>query len=390
MTHPPSRYPRWFKWALLALLVAAIAVGVARALQKRATQRESAQAAAATLQQPPTYELAAGDTVAVQTLDLVQAVNVSGALKAVQTASIKARVAGEVQGLTKREGEAVRTGEVLARIDSTEAQARVRQALEQARSAEAQVAIARRNLDNNQALVKQGFISATALDTTTANLNAAEASHRAALAALDIARKGLDDTSLRSPLTGQIAARLVQNGERVGVDARVLEVVDLSAFEVEAALAPADAAAVQAGQPARLTVEGLAKPVPATVTRINPSVQAGSRSVLVYLHVPAVAGMRQGLFVQGQIETLKLRAAALPLSTVRNDQPTPYVQALRQAGEKQQVVHVPVRLERQASLDGEPMLVVQDQPGLQAGDRVLRAGVGAIRDGVAVRLGSPR
>lgn len=390
MTHPPSRYPPWFKWALLALLVAAIAVGVARALQKRATQRESAQAAAATLQQPPTYELATGDTVAVQTLDLVQAVNVSGALKAVQTAAIKARVAGEVQGLTKREGEAVRTGEVLARIDSTEAQARVRQALEQARSAEAQVTIARRNLDNNQALVKQGFISATALNTTSANLNAAEASHRAALAALDIARKGLDDTSLRSPLTGQIAARLVQNGERVGVDARVLEVVDLSAFEVEAALAPADAAAVQAGQPARLTVEGLAKPVPATVTRINPSVQAGSRSVLVYLHVPAVAGMRQGLFVQGQIETLKLRAAALPLSTVRNDQPTPYVQALRQAGEKQQVVHVPVRLERQASLDGEPMLVVQDQPGLQAGDRVLRAGVGAIRDGVAVRLGAPR
>lgn len=390
MTHPPSRYPRWFKWALLALLVAAIAVGVARALQKRATQRESAQAAAATLQQPPTYELAAGDTVAVQTLDLVQAVNVSGALKAVQTAAIKARVAGEVQGLTKREGEAVRAGEVLARIDSTEAQARVRQALEQARSAEAQVAIARRNLDNNQALVKQGFISATALDTTTANLNAAEASHRAALAALDIARKGLDDTSLRSPLTGQIAARLVQNGERVGVDARVLEVVDLSAFEVEAALAPADAAAVQTGQPARLTVEGLAQPVPATVTRINPSVQAGSRSVLVYLHVPAVAGMRQGLFVQGQIETLKLRAAALPLSTVRNDQPTPYVQALRQAGEKQQVVHVPVRLERQASLDGEPMLVVQDQPGLQVGDQVLRAGVGAIRNGVTVRLGTPR
>ncbi|GLS16339.1 efflux RND transporter periplasmic adaptor subunit [Hydrogenophaga electricum] len=390
MTHPPSRYPRWFKWALLALLVAAIAVGVARALQKRATQRESAQAAAATLQQPPTYELAAGDTVAVQTLDLVQAVNVSGALKAVQTAAIKARVAGEVQGLTKREGEAVRAGEVLARIDSTEAQARVRQALEQARSAEAQVAIARRNLDNNQALVKQGFISATALDTTTANLNAAEASHRAALAALDIARKGLDDTSLRSPLTGQIAARLVQNGERVGVDARVLEVVDLSAFEVEAALTPADAAAVQAGQPARLTVEGLAQPVPATVTRINPSVQAGSRSVLVYLHVPAVAGMRQGLFVQGQIETLKLRAAALPLSTVRNDQPTPYVQALRQASEKQQVVHVPVRLERQASLDGEPMLVVQDQPGLQVGDQVLRAGVGAIRNGVTVRLGTPR
>ncbi len=377
----PHRRPAWLKWLLLALLIAGIALGLARALHKRALQRETAATAAAAQLQAPVYELAAQDVARVQRLALEQTVAVSGSLKALQTATIKARAAGELQGLSKREGERVKAGEVLARIDSTEAMARVRQADEQARAAQAQVAIAKRSFDNNQQLVQQGFISATALETTAGNLSAAEANHRAALAALDIARKGMADTTLRSPLDGQIAARLVNNGERVGVDARLLDVVDLSAFELEAALAPADAAAVQAGQKATLTVEGLTQPVEATVARINPSVQAGSRSVLVYLRVPAVAGMRQGLFVQGQIVVGSLQAAAVPLSAVRNDKPQPYVQVLA----ANQVAHRTVPLGRQGHQGGEAMLVVDGVPGLDEGTPVLRATAGAIREGTPVK-----
>lgn len=384
MSAHPHQRPAWLKWLLLALLIAGIAFGVARALKKRAVQRETAATAAASQLQAPVYEVAAQDLSRVQRLALEQTVAVSGSLKALQTAAIKARAAGEVQGLTKREGDSVKAGEVLARIDSTEANARVRQAEETARAAQAQVAIAKRNFDNNQKLVQQGFISATALDTTAGNLSAAEANHRAALAALDIARKGVADTTLRSPLNGQIAARPVQNGERVGVDARLLDVVDLSAFELEAALAPADAAAVQPGQKALLTVEGLTQPVAATVARINPSVQAGSRSVLVYLRVPAAAGMRQGLFAQGQITTGTLQSAALPLSAVRNDQPAPYVQVL--VADK--VAHIAVPLGRQGQHAGEAMLVVDGVAGLAEGTPVLRATAGAIREGTAVKTAS--
>lgn len=377
--------PAWIKWLLLAALVLAIALGIARAVNKRKTQAEAASAAAAAMQQAAVFELAPQDVVSVQALELAQTVAVSGSLKALQTAAIKARVAGELQGLSKREGEAVRAGEVVARIDSTEAQARVRQAEQQAKAAQAQVAIARRAQDNNQSLVQQGFISATALETSNSNLAAAEANHQAAVAALDIARKALGDTTLRSPLTGQVSARLVQNGERVALDTRILEVVDLSGFELEAALAPADAMAVTTGQPATLTVEGLARPVQATVARINPSVQAGSRSVLVYLRVPAVAGMRQGLFAQGQIVTGHLHAPAVPLSAVRNDKPQPYIQVL-QGGK---IAHVPVTLARQGLLNGEPMLVIDGVAAAPAGAQLLRVQAGLIREGTAVKLAAP-
>ncbi|QCB46390.1 efflux RND transporter periplasmic adaptor subunit [Hydrogenophaga sp. PAMC20947] len=383
MTPMPSSRSPWLKWLLLAALVAALALGVARALYKRKTQQAAAQTASLALQQAAIFQLSANDLVVVQSLDIAQVTPISGSLKAVQTAVVKAKVAGEITGLNKREGETVTAGEVLARIDSTEAQARVRQTEQQAQAAQAQVGIARRAQDNNRSLVKQGFISATALDTSSGNLAVAEANHQAALAAWEIARKSLADTTLKAPLSGQVATRLVQNGERVGVDARVYELVDLSAFELEAAITPAQAATVQPGQSAQLQIEGLPAPVEARVSRINPSVQAGSRSVLVYLKLPAGAGMRQGLFAQGTIVTGQLKGPAVPLSSVRNDKPQPYLQVVKDG----RIAHIPVNLERQGTLDNEPMLLINaSTASLGLGDQVLRVQAGLIPAGEAVQL----
>jgi RND family efflux transporter MFP subunit len=380
MNTRPNR--RWLPWALLALLVLGIALGVTRALQQRSAQNAAANAAAQALQQAPVYQLGAQDVVLVQTLALEQTVAISGSLRALQTAVIKARAAGELQGLTRREGDAVRAGETVAQVDNTEAQARLRQAEQQAQAAQAQVTIAQRGFDNNQALVRQGFISSTALDTSSANLAGAQANHQAALAARDIARKALGDTVLKSPLSGQISARLAQNGERVALDARVLEVVDLSAFELEAALAPADAVAVRVGQVARLQVEGLSEPVAATVARINPSVQPGSRSVLIYLRVAAAPGMRQGLFAQGSVVIGRLDAPAVPLSSVRNDKPEPYLQLVREG----KIEHQPISTAQQARQGSEPMVVLDGVAQAPVGTPVLRVQAGLMREGTAVSL----
>ncbi|MDP1165936.1 HlyD family secretion protein, partial [Klebsiella pneumoniae] len=77
----------------------------------------------------------------------------------------------------------------------------------------------------------------------------------AAQAAADVARKSVTDSVLRSPMDGQVAQRLVQDGERVGVETRVLEIVDPSELEVVAQLAPADSVRVQVGQQALLQVQ---------------------------------------------------------------------------------------------------------------------------------------
>lgn len=370
---------RWLTWLLWGALLLAVVLGVARALNARKTQQAAATQAANALRADAVLALNAGDVLVAQPTDMATNVSLSGPLKAVRSAAVKAKVAGELQGLTVREGDSVRAGQVIARIDNTEGLARVRQASEQAEAAQAQVAIAQRQRDNNQALVNQGFISRTALDTSLANLDAAQASHKAALAALDIAKKGLADTELRAPINGQVASRLVQNGERVGLDARIVEIVDLSALELEAALAPADALAVRVGQKAELTIEGAPLRVPATVARINPTAQAGSRSVLVYLQLHTTDGLRQGLFAQGQLRTGQTQGVAVPLSAVRTDKPQPYLQLVRDG----KVVHQTVTLGARGRVLDEDWVAVAP---LNAGDQVLRVAVGALREGTAISL----
>jgi len=376
----------WLKRAAWAVVVLALAGGVGRAYLTRKAKAQEAQVATEQLKAPVVFELAQPDTVTARQGVLVQSVSVSGTVKATQSATLKARVAGELQGLSVREGDRVSAGQVLATVDTTEYNARLQQAQQQAQAAAAQVDIARRSLDNNQALVAQGFISQTALETSLANLHAAQANHRAALAAQDIARKSLADTALRSPIGGQVSARLVQNGERVGVDTRVLEVVDLSALELEAAVPPAQAALLAVGQDAHIQVEGLPGAVQARVVRISPAAQAANRSVMVYLKVETATGLRHGLFANGLVTVGQRTGVLVPAQTVRNDKPQPYVQQISPAGEATRVVHTPVQVLAQGQTREGSDTLMSMVSGIADNALLVSGRVGFIQENTAVKL----
>ncbi|MEY2952268.1 MAG: hypothetical protein RLZZ401_355 [Pseudomonadota bacterium] len=367
----------WIKWTVAVAVVAALGFGVLRALNARKAQQAAVAAATAPKAQTQ-VDLASTDLLTVRSLTLAQGVPLSGTVKASNWAVLKARVAGELQGLTVREGDMVKAGQVLARIESVEYEARVNQAQRQAEAAKAQIDIAKRQYDNNQALVDQGFISKTALDTSWATLESAQASYKAALAAVDVSRKSLDDTVLRSPISGTVSQRLTQPGERVGIDAKVLEIMDLSRLEVEATVSASDTLAVRVGQQASLQIEG--QPYSGKVVRINPSAQPGSRSVLLYLGIDRAAGLRQGLFAEGKLGTGSANALALPLSAVRTDKPLPYVQRV----ENNQIVHTPVVLGMRGETQGAADLYVGLQ-GLAAGDTVVAGNIGVLREGTHIK-----
>lgn len=390
----PTKYPtfsqenpidmkRWIKWGLVALLLALLATSIVRTLSERRAKQQTLSEQMAQRSET-VVELATTDVTQAQTLPLSLGLPISGTLKAVSSAMIKAKVAGELQGLSLREGDRVQAGQVIARVDATEYQARVQQAQEQADAAKAQIDIAQRQFDNNRALVDQGFISKTALDTSSSTLLGAQATHKAALAAVDVAKKSLDDTVLRSPINGWVAQRLAQPGERVAIEARVIEVVDLSRLELEITLSAAESLSVKIGQSATLQIDGANQAVAARVARISPSAQVGSRSVLAYLSIDTGGsggggGLRQGLFAQGTLGTGQLRGLALPLSAVRTDKPAPYVQTV----EKDQVVHRDVVLGARGSARGEPAVILQ---GLEENTVVVRGELGPLRAGTPVRF----
>lgn len=371
---------RWFKWALVALLVVLLAAGVLRSLKARKVQKET-MAAQTAVRAQTVVELGSSDVVQVNTVTLAQGLSISGPLKAVSSALVKARVPGELQGLRVREGDSVKAGQVIARIDATEFQARVRQARQQAQAAKAQVDIARRNFDNNRSLVEQGFISKTALDSSTSTLAAAEATYQAAQAGADVASKSMVDTVLLAPISGLISQRLAQPGERVAVDARIVEIVDLSHLELEASLSASESLDVRVGQSATLQIEGTAKPVNAKVVRINPSAVAGSRAVLVYLAVESAPGLRQGLFAQGTLGTQQVQALAVPLNAVRTDKPQPYVQLVVD----NKIVHQTVEMGARGEVNGQAMVAVK---GVAEKAKVVSGSVGTLRDSSTVKLTS--
>lgn len=364
-------------WVLTGLIVLAIALALGRAYQARKAPAPATATAPAAGQ----VELAASDVTTVQATDITQGLRVTGVLKAVNTAFVKARVAGELQMLSVREGDTVTAGQVLARIDPSEYQARLQQAQQQADAARAQLDIAQRQLANNQALVEQGFISKTALDTSASNLQAAQATHRAALAFADLVRQSLSDTVLKAPISGQVAQRLAQAGERVGVDARILEIVDLRQIELESSLPSVDTAKLKLGQQAQLRVEGAEGTVTGRLVRVNPSAQPGTRTVLIYLKIEQPAGqtlaLRQGLFAEGVLGASRTRVLAVPLKSVRTDQVQPFVQLVREG----KVHHQTVTLGLRGMTDSEEMVAVE---GLREGDLLIKAATGLLRQGSAV------
>ncbi len=373
----------WIKWAVAGVVLTLLAGGVFKALNSRKAQKDALEQSTRAVSD--VLELAPTDVLSAEPKTLAQGLPVSGALKAINTAVVKARVAGELQGLNLREGDAVTAGQVIARIDPTEYLARLKQAQEQADAARTQIDIAQRQFDNNRGLVDQGFISKTALEASSSTLIGAQATYKAALAAVDVAKKQLDDSVMHAPLTGQISQRLAQPGERMAIDGRVVEIVDLKQLELEATLSAIESMQVRVGQGAQLQIEGTTQTVNAKVARISPSTLPGSRSVLVYLSVEGTPGLRQGLFAQGMLGTQLKQGLAVPLDAVRTDKPQPYVQVV----EDNKIAHRNVTLgaRGQTSESAQMWVLVE---GLKDQEVVVRGELGSLRAGTAVTLSKAR
>jgi RND family efflux transporter MFP subunit len=371
------------RWIVIGIIVLALVAGVIRAMSNKRAQQAAASAPASAVTQ---VELTNTDVLKAELRDITQGLAVSGTVKAVNYAVIKARVAGELKEVLAREGDAVKAGDVLARIDPTEYQRRWQQATETASAAKSQMEIAQRQWDINKSLVDRGFISKIAMDNSDASYQGAVASHKAAIAGADVARKALDDATLRAPFAGIVSGRAAQVGERVAIDAKIMELVDLNQLEVEVPLSPSESMDVRVGQVAALQVEDRKDTIGAKVKRISPSAQTGSRSVLIYLALDKAEGLRHGLFAKGILGMGKSQVMAVPLSAVRTDRAQPYVQVVEQVGGQLQVMHKTVTLGVRgmdlAQPESETMVGVT---GLTEGSTVLKSHVGALREGMAVK-----
>lgn len=376
----------WMKWLALCVAVLVLGASIGRAIVARKAQ-QTALAQSTESAQAKVIQLREQDTYTVATRPLSWSLPISGSLVAQRSAVVKAKVSAELQALHVREGDTVRQGQSLGQLDTQEVSLRRQQAQQQAASAQAIWRNAEQTLRNNQALVQQGFISRQVLDTSLSNAASTRANYEAAQAAARLADKAWQDTRILAPLSGQVAQRFVQPGERLNVDARIVEIVDLDSLEWQVPLTPQDLARVQVGASASLRIDGLSEPLQARIARLNPSATADTRAVMAYLSLPRHPALRQGLFGQGEILLERREGLAIPVSAVSRDAGRDEV--LRIDGAR--VVRVPVQLGLHAAQDPsqnprQDTAWVEVRQGLKVGDRILRDAAGTVREGNSVRI----
>ena len=368
----------------IVILVIIIAGGVTWALKQKSTVKPAPVAVPTTVA-APTLEFLPSEIFTAKPLDIQQTLSLSGGLRAVDISSVKARVAAEVREISVREGDTVRAGQIVARMDVTEFQARVDQARGTLNAARAQLDIATKNRDNNRTLVEKGFISKNAFDNSASQYATAEANVEAAKGALDVVQKLVNDTVIRSPISGVVAMRYVQAGEKVSADNKLLDIVNLQKMELEAAVPTNDITNVSIGQRVTLRIEGLPQTIEGKVVRINPVTQSGSRSVLVYVQIANPQNqLRSGMFAEAQlIVKTKAGVLALPQNAIRKDGNGAYVYVV----EADVLARKTVTIGMSGRSGDDYMTEVLS--GIDFGTQVISTDMGSLQSGTHVRINAP-
>lgn len=354
---------------------AALAAGVA------ALVLADAKSPAPAAQTTPVLEFSASDIAPVERRDLLQILPITGTLTPRNQTTVKAKVAGELRELPVREGESVKQGQIIARIDLAEARARLDEKIAELEGGRAQLELAQKNRAMQLALLEKKFISQNAFDSTQSGAQVSEARIKALQAQVAIARKALEDTVVRAPIDGIVAQRLAQPGEKVAVDGKLYALVDLAELEVEAAIPAPDIGNVHIGQEVAFRVEGIEERLFAgRIARISPTTQPGTRSILVYAVLPNRDGaLKGGMFAKGRL-TVSKRADALvvPVTAVREEAGQAYVWQVA-AGKV-------LRTAIQVGLKNEDDGLIEVVSGLNFGAKVVRSNLGSLREGAEAKI----
>lgn len=376
---PVQRRRRWRKPAAALLLVLLAGGGTWAYLHAGAGPTAAAPAPAAP--KAPVYELAAGDVATIGQRALSIHLPLSGSLTPLTQATVKSKVSGVVLETTVQEGMTVAAGQVIARLDGAELRARAAQQQAALDEANARLALAKKNNLNSEALLRQNYISRSAYDTTQNSVELARASVAAAQAQLDMARIALADTTLKAPLAGVVSKRYVQAGEKLAPDMPVMAIVNLSQLTLEAQVPASEIPRIRVGQDVQFKVDGFdQRAFLGKVARINPTTEAGSRAMLVYISVDNADGaLRGGMFAKGQITTEKnAPRPLLPLAALRKDGQQDVVYRIDNGSIKVQPVKLGLRN------DDEALVEVLD--GLAPGAVVLAAPLDGVKPGSKVKL----
>lgn len=330
----------------------------------------------------------AGRTVTVEVAavgrrDLAPVFSFSANLEAVWSTDVSAKADGRIDKLFVEEGDLVKAGTVVARMDMNELSAQVMQAEGQVLQAQATLEQNELNFQRMDTLYKQNAVSAQTLDSARTQRDLAQGGLRAAQGNLILLKTRLDNANIESPLNGVVIRRHVQAGTFSKAGVAIVTVADVSTLLAKAVVGESQIAEVVLGKPVTVKVNAVRdREFKGTVTRLSPAASVPTRNFTAEVSIPNPQGLlKVGMFANAEIGgQLRSKVLAVPEAALvmREDQKTVFV-----ATADNKVVQKVLKLGDAA---GGWVEVLE---GVKEGDRIVVAGQHKLKDGASIRLGAP-
>ncbi|MBR7799658.1 efflux RND transporter periplasmic adaptor subunit [Undibacterium fentianense] len=360
-----------------SLLILAMCLSLAACSKGGKDGKPSDKSASANTERP--LQVTAEDYVTIQNNALASGPVITGSVQPERKADLRAEVSAIVLQVLKENGEAVRKGDLLARLDDTSFRDQLASSEQAARAAQQTLDQAERQLERLKTLRASGMTSMQALEDAEIRRNNAQSELVAAKARQVAARQQLQRTEIRAPFDGIVSERKVSNGDTAQIGKEIMKVIDPASLRFQGLVSAEAVTAVKAGQSVSFRINGYEQQFIGKVRRVDPAANATTRQVEVLVDFTGKDQPRvSGLYAEGRIEAGSTEALTIISSALIRDGDKSFVWAIQGGLLKR----VPVVLGERDVRRGDYAVTA----GLKSGDKVIRQPISTFKDGTKVDL----
>lgn len=378
MRHSP------FQPALPVVAAAAFVLLVACGKGDKPGAAGADSAAGKSAKAPATLLLAPEDLMTVKASTLASGPVITGSVQPERKADLRAEVAAVVLQVLKENGDAVRAGDLLMRLDDTAIRDSLTAAEETVRALTQAFEQSERQVQRLKTLQAQGMTSTSALEDAEVRRNNSQSDLVAAKARVVSAQQMLHRTGVRAPFDGVVVERKASVGDTVQVGKELVKVIDPRSMRFEGLVSADRMSELKVGQTVAFRVNGYNQAdFVGKVRRIDAAANATTRQVevMVAFNDPAVAPRVAGLFAEGRVETGSSEGLMLPDNVVVRAGDSALVWRVGDG----RIARVPVKLGERDARSGEWLAL----SGVSAGERLLRNPGSTLGDGQAFEFAKP-
>jgi membrane fusion protein (multidrug efflux system) len=315
------------------------------------------------------------DVLTLRSDALASGPSITGSVEPERRADLRAEVPAVVLAVLKENGDPVKRGDLLVRLDQTSIRDSLTAAEASARAASQAFDQAERQYQRMSKLRETGVVSLQQLEDVEIQRNSAQSEREASRTRVVTARQQLERTEVRAPFDGIVSDRKVSAGDTAQIGKELLKVIDPTSLRFEGLISADSIGEVQAGQRVNFRIHGFEeRDFTGTVARVNPAANVTTRQVEVLVKFddakqqPNVAG----LYAEGRVETKSTAALMLPQASLVTEGDNSYAWALRSGRLKKVKLQLGVRDARSGGY--------AVRTGLSEGEQVLRYPGSTLKD----------